>query len=57
MDHQKFGAFSNFGASSHCLNGLKAGPALNPIILIIVKIKVIKPKSLVGKLGLSKLVR
>ena len=28
MDHKKFGAFSNLGASSHCLNGIKAGPAL-----------------------------
>ena len=27
MDHQKFGAFSNLGASSHYLNGLKERPA------------------------------
>jgi hypothetical protein len=29
MDHKKFGAFSNLGTSSYCLNNLKAGPALD----------------------------
>jgi hypothetical protein len=28
MNHKKFEAFSNLGASSHCLNGFKAEPAL-----------------------------